>query len=189
MKKYLIGSIVGGIILFLWQGASWMVLGIHDESMMYNPGQESIMSTLSANIKDDGSYMMPSAPTMKERQEVMQKMEGKPWATVIYHNSMKTDMTRRLVRCILVDVFLVMSLIYMLTRGTTPIPRRIFSASVAFGLATWLWTMYMGRIWFDLPWNMIKGDLIDSVVAWALCGIWLGWWLNRPGNKSAPLSA
>ncbi|TMI82123.1 MAG: hypothetical protein E6H10_10185 [Bacteroidetes bacterium] len=44
MKKYLIGSIVGGIIIFLWQGLSWMALGIHSDSMMYNASQENIMS-------------------------------------------------------------------------------------------------------------------------------------------------
>jgi hypothetical protein len=188
MKKYLIGSLVGGIIVFLWQGISWMGIGIHSDSMKYNPAQDNIMSVLSANIKEDGAYMLPSAPTMKEREDMMKQSEGKPWASVIYHNAMSGDMTRRFIRCVLVDIFLVISLIYMLTRSGTPIGRRIFSASVAFGLATWLWTMYMGHIWFDLPWHMIKGDLIDSLVAWALCGIWLGWWLNRPGNKAAPIS-
>lgn len=165
-----------------------MLLGLHNDSMMYNPGQENIMSTLSANIKEDGSYMLPSAPTIKERQEMMQKMEGKPWATVIYHKSMNTDMTMRFVRGILVDIFLVICLIYMVTRGSTPIARRVFSASVAFGLAAWSWSMYMGRIWFDLPWNMIKGDLIDSIAAWTICGVWLGWWLTRPGNRTGPVS-
>ena len=188
MKKYLIGSIAGGIILFLWQGASWMALGIHDDAMKYNPGQDNIMSVLSSNIKEDGLYMIPSAPTKKEQQDMMEKMEGKPWASVIYHNSMKGDMTMRFIRCILVDIFLVISLIYILTRGGTPIGRRVFSGSVAFGLATWLWTSYMGHIWFDLPWSMIKGDLIDSLAAWALCGLWLGWWLNRPGNKGAAVT-
>jgi hypothetical protein len=189
MKKYLIGAVVGGIILFAWQGLSWMLLGVHDDHMKYNAGQDQIMSALSANIKEDGLYMLPSAPTKKEQQEMMEKMEGKPWASVIYHSSMKTDMTMMFVRSILVNIFLVISLIYMLTRGGTPIGRRVFAASVAFGLATWLWSMYMGHIWFDLPWHMIKGDLIDSVAAWALVGLWLGWWLNRPGNRAAPVSA
>jgi hypothetical protein len=29
------------------------------------------------------------------------------------------------------------------------------------------------------PWDVIKGELIDLLVAWGLCGLWLGWWLNR----------
>jgi hypothetical protein len=179
MKKYLIGSIVGGILMFLWQGASWMGIGIHNNDMKYTAAQEQIMPVITANLKEDGAYQMPSAATMKEKEELMKTMDGKPVVTIIYQNSMKIDMTMRFIRCILVDIFLVISLIYILTRGGIPIARRVFSGSVAFGLATWLWTQYMGRIWFDLPWHMITGQLIDSIVAWALCGIWLGWWLNR----------
>ncbi|HET6993716.1 MAG TPA: hypothetical protein VFI06_01980, partial [Chitinophagaceae bacterium] len=80
----------------------------------------------------------------------------------------------------LVDLFLVISLVYILTRGgVTPAPRKVFSASVTYGLAFFLAGQYMGHVWFDLPWHMIKVDLIDNIVAWTLCGIWLGWWLNR----------
>ena len=27
-----------------------------------------------------------------------------------------------------------------------------------------------------------SGELIDGLVAWGLCGAWLGLWLNRPSN-------
>jgi hypothetical protein len=179
MKKYIVGSLVGGIILFGWQGLSWMVLGIHNSAMKYHPAQKEIMNVISANTTEEGLYMMPSAPTEKEQQAMMEEMKGKPWATVIYHKSFNADMAMPMIRGFLVDIFLVISLIYILTRGAIPIPRRVFSASVAIGLAFFLWGPYMGHIWFDLPWSMIKGDLIDSLVAWSLCGIWLGWWLNR----------
>jgi hypothetical protein len=179
MKKYLIGSIVGGLIIFAWQGLSHMVIGVHADSMKYNSAQDNILSVLSANIKEDGAYMLPSGATEKEKQDLMKTMNGKPAATIIYHSAAKFDFTMNLIRTFLVDIFLVISLIYMLTRGSTPIMRRVLSGSVAFGLASWLWTFYIGHIWADLPWHMIKGDLIDSIVAWGLVGLWLGWWLNR----------
>ena len=180
MKKYLIGSVIGAIIIFAWQGLSWMVMGVHDSSMKYHPAQKEIMDVISANITEDGLYMMPSAQTKKEQEAMMKEMEGKPWVSVIYHKSFNGDTTMRLIRAFLIDVFLVISLIYILMRGgTVPIPRRVFSGAVALGLAFFLWSPYMGHVWFDLPWHMIKGDLIDALVAWSLCGAWLGWWLNR----------
>ena len=179
MKRYIIGSLVGAIILFLWQFLSWMVLPVHDNSMKYTSTQNQIMDVLNANLSEDGMYMMPSAATKKEQQEMTKSMEGKPWATVIYHKAMNTDMTMMMVRGFLVDFFLVISLIYILTRGGIPVARRAFSGSVALGLATFLWGPYTGHIWFDLPLHMIWGDLIDAIVAWGLCGIWIGWWLNR----------
>jgi hypothetical protein len=183
MKKFLIGSIVGAIIIFVWQGLSFMVIGIHEDAMKYSAGQDNIMSAISANIKEDGAYMIPSAPTKKEREELMKTLDGKPMAAIIYQSAVKIDLTRNLIRTFLVDIFLVISLIYILTRGGTPIGRRVFAASVAFGIATWIWTFYLGHIWGGLPWHMIKGDLINSIVAWGLCGIWLGWWLNRTSVK------
>jgi len=179
MKRYIVGSVIGAIIIFGWQGLSWMVVGVHDGGMKYHPAQKEIMNVLSANTTEEGLYMLPNAATKDEHEAVMKEMEGKPWASIIYHKSFKPDMTMLMIRAFLVDIFLVMSLIYVLTRGGIPVARRVFSGSVALGLAFFLWGPYMGHIWFDLPWHMIKGDLIDSLVAWSLCGVWLGWWLNR----------
>jgi hypothetical protein len=180
MKKWIISSVVGAIIVFGWQGLSWMAIGVHDKQFKYTPAQNELLNAFSTSLTDEGLYSMPSAPTKKEQQEQMEKMEGKPWASVIYHKEYHSNVSMRMIRAFLVDLFLVVSLIYILTRGgVTPIPRRIFSASVAYGLAFFLAGQYMGHVWFDLPWHMITGDLIDNVVAWTLCGIWLGWWLNR----------
>ncbi len=183
MKKYLIGSIVGGIIIFIWQSLSFAVLGIHNNSMKYTAAQDEIKSVLASKLTEDGAYMVPSAPTQKEREDLFKKMDGQPMAEIIFQKSVDTDMTMRFIRTFLVNVFLVISLIYMLTRGGTPIGRRVFSASVAFGLAAWLWSMYIAHIWAGLPWHMIGGDLIDAIAAWGLVGLWLGWWLNRASNK------
>jgi hypothetical protein len=179
MKKWLIGSLVGGVIVFIWQAASWMFLPIHDDAMKYTPAQNEIMKVLSENLKEESAYQLPSAPTKTEQQAMMKEMAGKPWATVIYHPSMNMDMARPMIRGFLVDIFLVISLMYVLTRGGTPTPVRAFAGSVALGLFSFIWGPYTGHIWFQLPWHMIKGDLIDAVVAWGLCGLWVGWWLNR----------
>jgi hypothetical protein len=180
MKKYIIGSIAGGILVFGWQGLSWMVIGVHDSQMKYHPSQKEIMDVISPNTPEDGLYMLPSAPTKKGQEAMMKEMEGKPWASIIYHKEYHADIAMRMIRAFLVDVFLVISLIYIFSRGgATPIPMRVFAGSVAFGLSLFLAGFYMGHVWFDLPWHMIKGDLIDNLVAWSLCGGWLGWWLNK----------
>ncbi|HKZ68356.1 MAG TPA: hypothetical protein VJ111_18440 [Chitinophagaceae bacterium] len=184
MKKYIIGSVIGAILIFVWQALSWTVLGVHDDGMKYNPAQKEIMDVISANTTEDGFYMLPSAPTQKEQETMMKEMEGKPWASVIYHKSYNGNMAGRMIRAFLIDFILVILLIHILTRGGTPIPQRVFSGSVAIGLAFFLWGPYMGHTWFDLPWHMIKGDLIDALVAWSLCGAWLAWWLNR--GKTTP---
>ncbi len=179
MKKWIIGSFVGAIIVLVWQFASWMFLPVHDKAAKYTANQDQVLNAVTANISEDGMYMLPSAPTKKQQQDMMKSMEGKPWATVIFHKSMHNDMTMRIIRSFLVYFFLTLSLIYVLSRGGTPTRMRSFSGSFALGLFAFIWSDYQGHIWFDLPWHMILGDLVDSLVAWSLCGIWVGWWLNR----------
>ena len=179
MKKWIIGSLVGAIIIFAWQAASWMFLGIHDSQMKYTPAQNEIMSVLSANIKEDGLYMLPSAATKKEMEAMKKDMEGKPWASVIYHQSWKGDMTMQMIRGFLVCFVMVLLLVIALSKGGMPNFTGFLTGSLAVGVLTFLWGPYMGHVWFNLPWHMIRGDIIDAIVAWGLCGAWLGWWMNK----------
>ena len=179
MKKWIIGSLVGAIIVFAWQASSWMFLGIHDKAMKYNPAQDKIMEVLNANTTEEGHYMMPSAPTKKEQEDMMESMKGKPWASIIYHKSMSLEMTMPMIRGFLVDLVLVLLLVIILTKGGMPGFSGFFTGSLAVGVFSFLWGPYMGHIWYQLPWHMIRGDIIDDIVAWGLCGIWLGWWMNK----------
>jgi hypothetical protein len=179
MKKWLIGSLVGAIIIFAWQFASWSFLGIHDKAMKYTASQDAIMNVLNSSNLEDAMYMLPSAPTKKAQQEMMKTMEGKSWASIIYHKSFEEKMPMRLIRGFLVCFVLVLLLVIVLTKGGLPGFSGFFTGSLAVGVFTFLWGPYMGHIWFDLPWHMIRGDIIDAIVAWGLCGIWLGWWMNK----------
>ena len=181
MKKWIIGSLVGAIIVFAWQAASWMFLGIHDSTMKYSPAQNEIMSVLSANIKEEGAYMLPNAPTKKEQEQMMKDKvnEGKPWASVIYHPSYSSKMTMKMIRGFLVCFVMVLLLVIALTKGGMPSFTGFLTGSLAVGVFTFLCGPYMGHNWFELPWHMIRGDIIDSIVAWGLCGAWLGWWMNK----------
>jgi len=182
MKKWIIGSIVGAILVFLWQFLSWTMLGIHNGESKYTSNQDAIMSHLSAHLKEDGMYMLPGLPpgtSREQHEEYYKQMEGKPFATITYRTSYKFDMARPIIRGFLIDLFLVFSLIYILTRGGTPSATRIFAGSIAIGFFTWLTGPYTAYNWFQLPFEAITGHLVDSLVAWGLAGVWLGWWLNR----------
>jgi hypothetical protein len=179
MKKWVIGSLVGAIIVFGWQALSHTVLGIHNNDLKYTSSQTAILSNLSSSLKEDGAYLLPSGATPDEQRKVMEGNAGKPWASIIYHSAMVDDMTMSMIRGFLVCIVLVVILIYLLTRGGTPTSIRIICGSVALGLAFFLYGPYTGRIWYQFPWHMIKGDLIDALVAWTLCGLWLSFWLPR----------
>lgn len=182
MKKWLIGSLVGAILVFVWQFLSWTFLGIHNGSEKYSPAQDSIVSMLSSNLKEDGRYFMPMAPpgtSQSDMEKKAEQMAGKPFAIVMYKNSYENDMTKSMIRGFIIDLLLVILLISILVRGGLPNYIGIFSGAIAVGLFTFLWGPYMSLNWFQMPWSAIQGDLVDAVAAWGICGLWLGWWLRR----------
>ena len=182
MKKWLIGSIVGAILIFLWQFLSWTILPVHSGEAKYTPAQTEVLNAISASIKEDGVYMLPTLPSdasMEDHQKAMKDLEGKPWATVIYRSAYKMDMVMPMIRGFLIDLVLVFLLIYILTRAGIPTAMRILAGSVAVGLFTFLVGPYTMHNWFQTPTAAYMGHLLDAFVAWGLCGLWLGWWLNR----------
>lgn len=183
MKKWVIGSLVGAIIVFVWQAASWMFLGIHAGEMKYTPAQDQVLATLASSNLEDGMYMLPNAKpgtSMEEHENMRKQMEGKPWAWVLYSNKMNIGMTGPMIIGFVVDLILVVLLISILVRGGLPSFIGIFSGAISVGIFTFLWGPYMERNWYNVPWSAIIGHLYDAIIAWALCGLWLAWWLRRP---------
>jgi hypothetical protein len=70
MKKLLIGSLIGGIIIFIYQTLSWTVLNLHAANQQYTPKQDTIMAFMNQQFTEDGSYEIPFYPpgTSNDRQ-------------------------------------------------------------------------------------------------------------------------
>ena len=62
MKKTIIGAIVGGLIIFIWQTLSWTVLDAHRASQDYTPKQDTIMAFLNGTLDKEGGYLLPNVP-------------------------------------------------------------------------------------------------------------------------------
>ena|ERR1700730_18070590 len=186
MKKWLIGSIVGAILLFAWQFVSWEAAGLHAKEFKMVAGQDQLMSCLSSNLKEDGQYMLPQAAagaTQEEKQKAMEQMNGKPYALIIYKAAYRTDMYMPMIRSIFVDLVLVLLLIFVLGRMNNPGFGSTWMGSLAVGFIAWLWYPYTQNIWFQTPIEVVTGALMDWFIAYSLVGLWLGFWLPRTSSK------
>lgn len=182
MKKWLIGSLVGAILLFAWQFISWAAFGLHDSEYKYHPQQDQVMNALTGFIKEDGQYMIPRTPpgaSTEEYEKSMQEMVGKPMAIVTYRAAYENKMTMSMIRGFLVDLVLVMLLIYVIGRRVTVTFNSIFLTTLAVGFIAWLWYPYTEHIWFPTPVAVITGALMDWIIAYGLLGGWLGFWMRR----------
>ena len=50
MKKWLIGSFVGAILIFVWQFLSWTVFQLHEAEARYTPAQDSVLRYLNSHL-------------------------------------------------------------------------------------------------------------------------------------------
>lgn len=178
MKKLIIGGLVGGIILFLWQFASWSFTGIHSAEMSYTENEAEILSALEGKLAD-GTYIVPGMPpgaTSEEHQANMQANIGKPWAQISYHNSMESNMAMNMIRGIFVDIIAAMLLCWILMQFSSLDMKTAILASLAAGLIGYFTISYTNGIWFQ---NSTIGQLIDTIVEWTLVGAWLGYWIKK----------
>ncbi len=187
MKKIVIGAIVAGIIIFLWQFLTWGGLNLHKAQQQYTPKQDSILAYLNTQFSEDGGYMLPTfAPDASDDaiKSQMQAMEGKPWAHVVYHKSMPgmNKMFMNIARSLLVDIVIAWLLIWVLMKIPSSNFKTVFLATLAVGFITFFMMPYTMHIWYESFDLMIH--LLDTIVTWSLVGVWLGWWLNRrPANS------
>lgn len=179
MKKLIIGSLVGGILVFLWQSLSWTVLNVHAKEYQKAPGEETILAALSSNLKE-GQYILPGleqGASSEEHKKMAESMKGKPWAVVNYHSAYDTDMVQNIIRGLLVSIVAAFCVCWVVSRNANSSFGNAFISCILIGLAGYLFIPYSEFIWFKTPGAMTH--LIDVLLSWGLCGIWLGWWLKR----------
>ncbi|MCB0661569.1 MAG: hypothetical protein KDC24_02425 [Saprospiraceae bacterium] len=178
MKKALIGTIVGGFIIFIWQFISWGAINFHASEQQYTENQDIILECLSENL-EPGDYFLPTVPPGSgeaEMEALVNEATGQPWALVSYRASFDTDMGTNLIRGLVIDLLAVYLLIWIFLKIPSPGFSAIFLSSLCVGFIGYLTIPYLNTIWFEGP---SIPYLIDAVGQWGLVGAWLGWWLNR----------
>lgn len=178
----IIGALVGGLIIFGWQFLTWGPLNLHHAQQQYTAKQDSILSYLGTQFSEDGAFMLPTfkpGTSKDEMEKQMKAMEGKPWASVVYHKSMPgmNHMFMNMGHGLLVNIVLVWLLCWLIGKMSMPSFGTVFLSSVVTGLIVFFNSYYTMHIWygsFDL-WI----HLLDAMICWGVTGLWLGWWLRR----------
>lgn len=180
MTKKIIGALVGGTLIFIWQFLSWTVLDLHRPQQMYTPYQDTIRSFLSERLASDGGFYIPTLPQgagSEENDKLYQENLGKPWIQIFYHQSLKDNMVRNMIRGLLTNILMVWLFVWLLSKISKLSWLTVWLAALAVGLIVFLQSNYTTHIWFET--FDLYAQLTDALVSWGLTGLWLGWWLNR----------
>lgn len=176
MKKLIIGALVGALLLFFWQFLSWTVLNIHGSNMAHTPNQDAILEVLNENLST-GDYYVPRPPdeaSSEEQEAFFESRMGKPWALISYRESFEVNMGMSMFRGYLANFFAVLLLCWLLLKIDLLTFKTALLGSLFVGLIGYSTISYISGIWFEF--NTMP-DLLDAVVQWGLCGLWLGYYL------------
>lgn len=171
MKQKIIFSVVGGIILFIWQFLSFAMPNFHKSGMEYTPHQEQILNYLDEVGLEGGQYVLGQPdPTLsqEEQSKQMEQYANKPWAVITYHEQMEMDMVMPMIRGIVVCFITAFLLFWLFTQQSNPKLLNRIWMGLAVGLIAFLYFPYSNFIWFKEP--DIFAYLADGVVPWAFLG-------------------
>lgn len=182
MKRKLLFSFIGAIIIFAWQFLSYAMPNLHKSASAYTPAQDSILQLLEKQGISEGMYLLgqPDPSLSKAQQQAaMEAMEGKPWAVINYHKVNSGSMAMPMIRGILVCFVISFLLFWLFQQQKEPsLMNRLF-LSLAVGMIGFFFVPYTNFIWYKAP--DIFAHFADAIVPWLILGF--------IGHKMAPLSS
>ncbi len=180
MKKNLLGALVGGLIIFIWQALSHMAFNLHEPNQKFSAGQDSVLTAIKTHLKEPGGYILPRMQnelSMEEMESFTKSIQGKPWAMVRFYKSYDIDMTSNMLRGLAVNILLAFLLIWIINRLKVPSSKTIFTLSIVVGFIAFSNISYTEHIWY--PVFDLRAQLIDAIVGWGLCGFWLSRYMGK----------
>jgi len=183
MKKIIIGTLVGTIIFFVFQMIMWEG-GFHKDFYSYAPKQDTIMTALGANLPKEGMYMMPMAdpksPDFKAEQEKREKtMMENPWAMVFYHPKMGAFSVTYILMGVLYTLLAVLIAAIVIYYGKFTGFWSRFFVVMAFAAFTMFQSVLGNMNWWSFPWSFVKPQVMDLTFGWAICAVWLAWFVKK----------
>jgi len=181
MKRTLLFSLIGAVVLFVWQFLSFAMPNFHKASSQYTSSQGEILEKIQELGLEEGMYVLgkPDPSSSHDEQKAFaESMEGKPWAIINYHEDYPMDMVMPMIRGFLVCFLISFLLFWIFKQQKNPsLQNRLFLA-LAIGLIGFFFVPYSNFIWYKEP--DIFAYFADGIVPWLILGF--------IGHKMAPVS-
>lgn len=189
MKKNIVATVVGTLIIFLWQGFSWMASPIHSDAMKQTPNDGAILQALQG-IGSSGAYYVPGRDknmTAEEMEAMSKEMLGKPWALIFYNTSFEGMSASNMFTGIflnLLSVILAIVLFHTARAAEKPFASRL-GLILILPLFCILQAVLTNCNWWSFPWHWVKGEIIDLLAGWLLFGLFAGWYLKSRASAAS----
>lgn len=179
-KSLILGTILGGLMAFVWSSISWELIGWHEKTMVAFYNEDEVSAVIASHAGQDGTYILPSMPptvglTPEQKKNViaavMQKMQAGPIMVAAVRRGGFGSYSRGLsiqLLSLMAAAFLLTWLLLQ-TTGLSYARRVAFlavvglAASVIVDLPNWNWWGFSG------PYTAV--NLADSTLTWLFAGL------------------
>jgi len=179
-KSLILGTILGGLMAFVWSSVSWELIGWHEKTMLGFQNEDDVAVVISSHATQDGTYILPSVPptagmTPEQKKSalaaVMQKMQTGPiMVAAVRRGGFGSYSQGLLVQLLsLMAAALLLTWLLLQTSGLSYARRVSFlaivglAASVIVDLPNWNWWGFSGAF--------TAVNLADSTLTWLVAGL------------------
>jgi len=179
-RALVLGTILGGLVAFLWSTVSWEMLGWHEKTMINFQNDDEVSAVIASHAAKDGTYILPGSRSTKgmtadqkkqTEATLMERMRKGPIVVAAVRRGGFGSFGQAMViqvLCLMVAAFLLTWLLLQ-TNGLSYARRVLFlaiaglSASVIVDLPNWNWWGFSGAF--------TAVNLVDSTITWLLAGL------------------
>jgi len=155
-----LAAIAGGVVLFIWGFAAWMLLPLHN-SIKPLPDEKGMISSMQRANAPRGVYFYGGPD----------RSPG-PQALVVYTPFTSALSGGQLARSFVFDVLSALAVAWLLSRAAAKTFRaRVFFVIVAGALIAAVITDLANWNWFAYPLDYTIASMADKVIGWALAGL------------------
>jgi hypothetical protein len=179
-KSLILGTILGGLMAFVWSSISWELIGWHEKTMVAFHNEDEVSAVIASHAGQDGTFILPSMPSTAgmtpeqkktARDAVMQKMQAGPVIVAAVRRGGFGSYGRGLIIQLLSLMAAAFLLTWLLlqTSGLSYARRVAFlavvglAASVIVDLPNWNWWGFSGAY--------TAVNLADATLTWLVAGL------------------
>jgi hypothetical protein len=182
LKRILLAGLLGGLVLFLWEGVAHMALPLGEAGFRVVPNEAAFLGTIKDHFKDDGLYIFPgpelrpgmtSAEKSKAMEAAMAKATTGPAGLLVVHpNGEEALSARQFVTQIVADILVMIVAAWVLSKAVM-LPG--FFARVMLVTALALFPILQVHVpywnWYGFPLSYIAAQSVTHLIGFFAAGL------------------
>lgn len=182
IKRVLVGSIVAGIVLFLWGCAAWLFLPTYT-NFKDILDEKAVVSTLKDSLPERGIYYFPKHPDQSAVaiSEWNQKVSVGPTGILVYNPEGQGALGIRKFAAALITQWvaaLIAACLLAQTLAGKPSFRRRWLFVTLIGCIISLAGNLPNWIWYGYPTTFTVNLVRDMILGWAMAGLILAYFIK-----------